>query len=408
MTEPKRQSSTATYLRRMTLGEVFDPRKNALNAWRLALATGVILWHSFPLTGRMPFGPVVQLLGLGCVDGFFAISGYLIVSSWLRNPNVGQYFVARSLRILPGMWVCLLVTAFVIAPVGVALQGGSAAKLMMSGAPFEYVLKNSAVWMFHFDIGGTPRGIPVSGMWNGSLWTLGWEVLCYIGVVVCGVAGLLNRRWFIPLVLALALFWSVLVPPWGGVHAIASNAARFAVMFSAGALLHQLRNVIPARWSVVAICGLIVIASSAVLPNYRLIAAIPMAYGIIVSGSLIQSKRMRFHTDLSYGVYIYAFAIQQVLVMGGLVRINPIAFCLISVAAIVPVAAVSWFLIEKPALSLKKRLKRQSDIRQLDPGQEDGLASDLSDPYTGSYQANAGTTGMDAEEPPAPSSEPVA
>ncbi len=58
----------------MRLGQVFDPRANALNAWRLVLASGVILWHSFPLTGRMPWAPFVQLLGLGCVDGFFAVS----------------------------------------------------------------------------------------------------------------------------------------------------------------------------------------------------------------------------------------------------------------------------------------------------------------------------------------------
>ncbi len=55
----------------MKLGEVFDPRNNALNAWRLALAAEVILWHSFPLTGRsVSSGPVRQLLFSLGVDGF--------------------------------------------------------------------------------------------------------------------------------------------------------------------------------------------------------------------------------------------------------------------------------------------------------------------------------------------------
>lgn len=394
----------------MTLGEVFDPRKNALNAWRLALATGVILWHSFPLTGRMPFAPFVQILGLGCVDGFFAISGYLIVSSWLRNPQLGQYFIARSLRILPGLWVCLAVTAFVIAPIGVALQGGSAIKLLLSRAPIEYVLKNSAVWMFQFDIGGTPRGIPVSGMWNGSLWTLGWEVLCYIGVALFGIAGLLHRKWAVPVVLMLALAWSVVLPPWGGVHAIAANAARFALMFSAGALLHQVRNAIPAKWSLVAVCGVVALASSAVLPNYRLIAALPMAYAIIVSGSLIKNRRMRFPTDLSYGVYIYAFAIQQLLVLAGLLRLNSMLFCLISIAVTVPAAALSWFLIEKPALSLKRRLRGRAARRQ--PA-SDQLGELESDPSRYSASGETGTctgnlpTDEDAPEPPTASPEPA-
>jgi hypothetical protein len=75
---------------------------------------------------------------------FFAISGFLITSSWLGNPRLGNYFVARGLRILPGLWVCLVITAFVIAPVGVAIQGGPAAKLLLSTAPIVYVLKNCA------------------------------------------------------------------------------------------------------------------------------------------------------------------------------------------------------------------------------------------------------------------------
>ncbi|ASL15901.1 acyltransferase family protein [Mycobacterium intracellulare] len=347
----------------MTLGEVFDPRKNALNAWRLTLAIGVVLWHSFPLTGRMPFAVFVQLLGLGCVDGFFAISGYLIVSSWLRNPKVLPYFMARCLRILPGLWICLIITAFVVAPIGVAIQGDSAAKLLLSSESVYYVLKNSAVWMFQYDIAGTPRGIPVSGMWNGSIWTLGWEGLCYIAVVVLGKVGLLRRRWFIPLALGTALVWSALLPPWAGIHAIGQNAVRFAIMFSAGMFLHQFQNVIPARWSWVICCTIVVLVSSAVLPNYRLVAALPLAYAIVVSGALIKNKGFRLSTDLSYGVYIYAFAIQQLLVICGLATTNPIGFCLISAGITLPIAALSWFLVEKPALTLKVRLKARSADR---------------------------------------------
>ena len=93
----------------------------------------------------MLFAPVHQLLRDVWVDGFFAISGFLITWSWFRHPRLRDYFVARGLRILPGLWVCLIVIAFVIAPLGMAIQGGSALKLLLSRAPFEYVLGNSAV-----------------------------------------------------------------------------------------------------------------------------------------------------------------------------------------------------------------------------------------------------------------------
>ena len=189
--------------------QVFDPRKNALNSWRLALATLVIVFHSFPLTGRdVPFAPARQLLREIGVDGFFAISGFLIVASWLGTRGFAT-ISARGFRILPGFYTCLIVTAFVIAPIGVALQGGRRAT--RSHVPIEYILKNSAVWMFQFDVGGTPHGIPWTAAWNFSLWTLKWELLCYIAVAVLGVVGLLRRRWLLPAAMVLALSWAALV-----------------------------------------------------------------------------------------------------------------------------------------------------------------------------------------------------
>ena len=371
---PKRRQT-----RCLRLSQAFDPRSNALNAWRLTLATGVILWHSWPLAGRqVSFAPAHQLLRDVWVDGFFAISGFLITWSWFRRPRIRDYFAARGLRILPGLWICLIITAFVIAPISVAIQGDSAAKLMLSRAPIEYVLKNSAVLLVQQDIGGTPRGIPVPGLWDGPLWTLLWEVLCYIAIAVLGVAELLRRRWFIPAALTLSLLWSALLPPWSvfadmieaqhriedpatAALLVQTIAARFAVMFLAGAFLYQFRNVILARWSLVALSVVIVLAAS-LLPNYRLVAAIPLAYAIIVSGALIHNKRLRLRTDLSYGVYIYAWPVQQLLVIFGLATLNPFVFAIVAAIATLPLAAMSWFLVEKPAISLKSRLMRKSIV----------------------------------------------
>ncbi|WAC90712.1 acyltransferase family protein [Mycobacterium sp. Aquia_213] len=351
----------------MKLGQVFDPRSNALNALRLAMAAEVILWHSFAVTGGvLPSAPVRQLLfGVG-VDGFFAISGFLITASWLNNPRVRGYLVARALRILPGLYVCLAVTAFVIAPIGVAIQGGAAAKLLLSSAPFEYVLENSAVAVLKFDVGGTPTGIPITGMWNGSLWTLIYEVLCYAGVAVLGLAGLAHRRWTSVVVLVLAVCLAAYLPPmtFPGIWSNAQCIARFAIVFAAGALVYQWKDAIPARWSLVAVSVVIVLVS-ALLPDYRLVGAIPLAYAVIVSGVLIHNRFLRLPTDLSYGVYIYAFPIQQLLVICGLVTLNPLVFAIIATIATLPLAALSWFLIEKPALSLKSRLKRKRSDAEL-------------------------------------------
>lgn len=357
----------------MKLGAVFDGRNNALNALRLGFAASVILVHSFTVTGRdVPFGRAAQLLGCVGVDGFFALSGFLITASWLRHPQLKSYLTARILRILPGLYVCLAVTAFVIAPITVAIQGGSPSKLLFSAAPFEYVLANSGVMVLKGDVGGTPDGVPYPGIWNPSLWTLIFEVVCYLAVAALGVAGLANRRWVSASALLLALFTAVLFPPLEGEQIlggtagvgiqIASSMARFATMFAAGALLYHFKDVIPARWSLVALSVVIVVAAGNFLYDYRLAAAVPLAYAAIVSGALVRNPRFSLRTDLSYGTYIYGFPMQQLLVVLGLASLNPYVFAGVATLATLPLAALSWFIVEKKALSLKSRVLRKQAV----------------------------------------------
>jgi peptidoglycan/LPS O-acetylase OafA/YrhL len=344
------------------LAQVFDPRHNALNLFRLALAAEVMLFHSWPVTGRTPPRVLLQLLFSVGVDGFFAISGFLITASWLNDPKLRDFLTARALRILPGFYVCLIVTAFVFAPLNVAVTGGSAAKLLMSNAPIEFVVKNSAVAYIQHFVDGTPVGVPFpEGGWNASLWSLIWELMCYLAVAGLGLAGLAARRWVSPVLLGAAVIGSFLVPPltFPGVWTFPQLAVRSAIMFAAGALLYQWRDVIPARWSLVALSVVVVVAAAALLPDYRVVAALPLAYAIVASAAMIHNERLRLRTDLSYGVYIYAFPTQQLLASCRLATLNPIVFAGLSTLAVIPMAALSWYLIEKPSQSFKTRLKRK-------------------------------------------------
>ncbi|MGV9800277.1 acyltransferase family protein [Mycobacterium sp. NPDC003449] len=346
-----------------TLGQVFDPRNNALNAWRLVLAVSVILWHSWPLTGRtLGFKPLEQLIEQVGVDGFFAVSGFLITASWIRNPRLRDFAVARGLRIFPGLWVCLVVVAFVFAPLSVLIQGGSVGRLMSTYTPVDYVLNNAVLNVYYAGIDGTPRDIPWPGVWNGSIWTLVFELICYIAVAVLGVTALLKRRWVIPAAFVITLCATAYFSyPVFAMQTIPQMVARFAVMFAAGALVFQYRDRIPARWSLVAVCVAIVLVSG-LLANYRVIGALPLAYAVIVSGSLVRHKRLNLRNDLSYGMYIYAFPMQQMLVVLGLARLNLVVFFVLATAATVPLAALSWFVVEKRAIAMKSRLKRKHSV----------------------------------------------
>lgn len=94
----------------------------------------------------------------------FAVSGFLITASWLRKPKLRDFAIARGLRIFPGLWVCLAIIAFVIAPASVLIQGGSVSDLFASHKPIEYVINNGLLNVYYAGVDGTPRGVP----WPGS------------------------------------------------------------------------------------------------------------------------------------------------------------------------------------------------------------------------------------------------
>jgi peptidoglycan/LPS O-acetylase OafA/YrhL len=218
------------------------------------------------------------------------------------------------------------------------------------------VLNNAFLNIFYAGINGTPEGVPWPGVWDGSLWTLIFEMICYLVVAGLGVMGLLNRRWTIPAVFALSVIGAALVGnPVQEIQSIPQMVTRFAVCFSAGALLYQFRDKIPARWSLVAVCAVLAVAGG-LLPNYRIFVVLPLAYAVVVSGALVKNEKLRLRNDVSYGVYIYAWPMQQLLAMAGLASLNPFAFFAAATAATVPLAIASWMLVEKRALSLKNRV----------------------------------------------------
>lgn len=334
--------------------EVFDPRLNSLNAVRLIMAIGVIFWHSYPITGRtIGYEPLHQAISEMWVDGFFAISGFLIVGSWFRNPDVRGYVEARLFRIAPAFWVCLIVTAFVVAPVGVWMQGGDGDELLFSTAPLTYVIKNAGIWMFQFDVGTTPTNLPFSGTWNGSLWTLGWEALCYVAVLALGVLGLLKRNWVVPATFA-GLLAILIVSDFHPIAGHVTTGARFGVMFFAGALVYQYRKTLPLNWPLVVV-SLLITVGTMWLPDYRAVGALFWAYAVLGIGVLIKVPALRFRNDLSYGTYIYAFPIQQLLAIAGLGAIGALGFSVVATAATLVAAAASWFLVEKPSARARKR-----------------------------------------------------
>lgn len=221
-----------------------------------------------------------------------------------------------------------------------------------------YVVNNALLNVAYLDIDETPADVPYPGVWDGSIWTLFFVLLCDVMVSVLGVAGLLKRHWVIPILLISALFCSAHFSYTPESYTWPQMLSRFFVVFLAGALFYQYQDKIPAHWSLVVLSVGLVVASG-FTQNYRVLGALPLAYAVIVSGALIRKTRLR--NDFSYGVYIYAFPIQQLLATFGLARLNPFLFFLLAATATLPIAALSWFVVEKRAMALKARIFRRSN-----------------------------------------------
>jgi peptidoglycan/LPS O-acetylase OafA/YrhL len=181
-----------------TMTARFEPRHNALNALRLLLAAAVLVSHSWPLSGHEPEPNLGGAnLGTWAVFGFFGISGYLITRSRLSGRPVRDYYRARALRIMPALVVALLVVAFVFAPLSQLLDPAAAWDPLSS---VTFVARNVFLYppapIAQPGIADTLANVPYPLLWDGPLWTLFWEGLCYLGIGVGSRSA--SSRWCSP------------------------------------------------------------------------------------------------------------------------------------------------------------------------------------------------------------------
>ena len=206
----------------------------------------VIVSHSINLGGFGSGDIVFGRTGLGgiAVDGFFGISGYLIAGSALTH-GFFRYLWIRALRIMPAYWACLVVVAFGFGIVGwLHSHSGLHDYLSAPLGPFRYVAVNSLLHRRQVQISGTPAHVPYPLVWDGSLWTLEWEFLCYIGIGVLAVIGLLQRR---RVVLAITIVACLIELAVNTHSTLGTQALRLIPIFLVGAVLRLYGDRVPDR-----------------------------------------------------------------------------------------------------------------------------------------------------------------
>lgn len=340
-----------------SLRAVFDKDRNSLNAIRLFFATAVIVSHSWAV-GVFGLEPAAgaTTVGFWAVLGFFGISGFLITRSRLSGQSPFKYYRARFLRIFPGFIVCILLVAFVLSPLSLLLDRDGSWNL---GSAVKYVISNAAFYPPHFSqegIAGTLGSVPYETMWNGSLWTLFWEAVCYVAVGVA--ASILPRKVLPPM--ALTLFVAC-----AGLRAghevdlvdlptLATRVLSLVAAFAAGAALFFYQDKVKVNALTISAAALVLLVSVP-LGMGQSLGSLPFVFLVLLAGFTKPLAKVGSKHDISYGMYIYAWPVQQfvMLVLGDSATL-PVVIIL-SVVGTIPLAFLSFILIEKPANDWGKR-----------------------------------------------------
>lgn len=315
------------------------------------LAFAVLVSHSWPLSGT-GHDPQINGVSIGsfAVAGFFAISGYLIVGSRLPL-STPRFLWHRFLRIYPGMWSVLAITAFVFAPLVSWLYD----ERWTLRAGLHYVKANFTSRSTDVAVPGTLLDVnygnsDYGGVWNGSLWTLQYEIMCYLVVAALLMAPVARRAvWPTAAVFIGATVACLAVGE--APDSTADNLIRFGTPFAAGALLRLLGDRVRVCNKVAGAAALATGISW--MTGYLFsLGALPLAFVMLWLGANTRQRALN-RTDISYGVYIYAFPVQQMIAQAGIAREQPLLMIVLTTIAVVPLAYASWHLIERPALRLK-------------------------------------------------------
>lgn len=361
----------------MLLSDVVDRRENNLDALRLIAASLVIVDHAFPIAGREHVF-VDQLgftLGNLAVSSFFAMSGYLIARSWDEDPNVIRYLAKRALRLMPALIVAALFCALVVGAFTSTLPLG---EYLRDPLTRSYVWDNSLVFPIQYALPGVFDGNPYPVAVNGSLWSLPIEVVAYGMVLALGALGILRRRAWVFGFFLVVLFVHLRLPDsrflGDGVwfHMPVVQLWELLAIFLVGTLAYLYREkIVLSPALMLAMLALMVVTLKTSMAQAVYLVTVP--YTLFVVGYALW-PRLRSITrpgDVSYGVYIYAFPIQQVLadIRPGT---NPWAAAVGAFVITYALAYGSWRLIEKPALRLKRYIHGHQPSVELAPSWEPG------------------------------------
>jgi peptidoglycan/LPS O-acetylase OafA/YrhL len=348
-------------------------RDNNFTLLRFSAAMTVLFAHSVSALGLPPereffYNRIGFSLGEMGLDMLFVTSGFLVTASLVNRQDLIGYLWARVLRVYPALWVMLLLTVFVLAP---ALSSLPPADYYASAQTWDYFRKCATlIGGIRYSLPGVFDTVPLKHEFNGSLWTMPVEVRMYLylaaaWVVFAVVPALRIRALSIVSPLAALVFLGIIL--YGRLGGGALNGANIRIfMYLSGSSLFMWRAKVPMSLALMlGILAALVCASfdkSVFFVVYALVLPPLVLHLVYLPGGPIRA--FNNWGDLSYGVYIYAFPVQQTLALA-FPGMSLAAMMASSAAVSCGIGALSWNLLEKRALALKDDFTRATE-RALD------------------------------------------
>jgi len=333
--------------------DVPKSRNNNFNLLRFAAACMVIYGHMYSLMGvaEIPNIGSSAIHNIG-VSVLFLISGFLIYESWQRDPHILRYAVRRALRLWPALIVLCLLTALVMGPLVTSLPVRA---YFADSGTWKYIVNNILLRM-EYNLPGVFAENPYSLMVNRSLWTMPVEALMYAALAALLFVLRKPRAQKIGLVCAAAALtaFRLLCIRLGWEH---SDVFFLAHYFFIGALFSfpHVRRLLNTQAAIVALLLLAARPGATFLGECAFLLLLPY---VVFSFAL--PKRAVFaglftKNDYSYGLYLYAFPVQQLLIPSLLAHgVDPLAGAVLTFTVTLLLAAFSWHLVESHAQRLSK------------------------------------------------------
>lgn len=341
--------------------------QNNFHFIRFIAASLVLFGHCYPLTGRGTYDyltlssqGIFPTAHMGvCI--FFIVSGYLISQSLQNSPTISNFLWKRILRIFPALIVVIIICVCIIGTIFTNLTPN---EYWRSPELLNFLKLIKLYPNVGFTLPGVFKNLPEKDV-NGSLWTLAYEVTMYLFLVILQLCGIFSRRKIIlylyimlfPIVVYIFFYYHT-TKPIPILHLSFTYTIEFGLYFMAGTIMFLFKDKI--RYNLLYFVAMIFlwfglgflhITTSIMIKTISFLA---LPY-IVLYLAMFKGKLNNFGKigDFSYGIYIYAYPVQQMIVQFYGVEISILKMFTMSFLIVLTLSILTWYLIEERALRLK-------------------------------------------------------